>query len=98
MSIDRVNISNLGIDQAQLTQANELVRSASKDRQVSTSSDSVALSPKTKELDQLATAIDHSRLERYNVVLEALKSGTYDIPTVDIAQKLIKANKKIIKR
>jgi len=54
MSIDRVNISNQGIDRAQATQPNDLVRNAGKDRQVPAGSDSVALSSKAKELDQLA--------------------------------------------
>ncbi|PYS67682.1 MAG: hypothetical protein DMF73_18705 [Acidobacteria bacterium] len=56
MSIDRVNISNQGIDRAQGAQPNELVRNAGKDRQVSTSSDSIALSSKAKDLDRLAKA------------------------------------------
>ena len=94
MSIDRVSISNPGIDRAQSTQPNELVRGASKDRQVSTASDSVALSSKAKELDQLATAIDQSRAERFNAVRAALDSGTYEISAGEIARKLIDANKK----
>ena len=95
MSIDRVNISNQGIDRAQLTQPNELVRSLGKDRQVSMGSDSVALSSKAKELDHLTNVIDQSRIERYEAVREALKSGTYEILAADIAEKLIQANKKL---
>jgi flagellar biosynthesis anti-sigma factor FlgM len=95
MSIDRVNISNQGIDRAQTTQPNELVRNAgSKARQVSTGSDSVALSSKAKELDQLASTVDQSRAERFNKVREALESGTYQVSAEDIAKKLIDANKK----
>ena len=95
MSIDRVNISNQGIDRAQTTQPNELVRNAgSKDRQVSTGSDSVSLSSKAKELDQLASTVDQSRAERFNKVREALESGTYQVSAEDIAKKLIDANKK----
>ena len=70
MSIDRVNISNQGIDRAQGTQPNELVRNSGKDRQVPSGSDSVALSSKAKELDRLANAIDQSRLD---VELRALR-------------------------
>ncbi len=94
MSIDRVNISNQGIDRAQSTQPSELTRSSGKDQQVQTGSDSVALSSKAKELDQLANAVDQSRAERLNKVREALESGTYQVSAKDIAQKLIDANKK----
>jgi len=94
MSIDRVNISNQGIDRAQGTQPNELVRNAGKDRQVSTSSDSIALSSKAKDLDRLASTIDQSRTERFNKVREALEAGTYNVSARDLAQKLIDVNKK----
>ena len=56
MSIDRVNIGNQGIDRSQATQANELVRNAGKDRQASTSSDSIDLSSRAKEMDQIGRA------------------------------------------
>ena len=96
MSIDRVNISNQGIDRAQGTQPNELERNAGKDkdRNVPAGSDSVALSSKAKELDRLANAVDQSRAERFNKVREALESGTYRVSARDLAQKLIDANKK----
>jgi flagellar biosynthesis anti-sigma factor FlgM len=94
MSIDRVNISNQGIDRAQATQPNELVRNSGKNRQVSSSSDSVALSSKAKEMDRLASTIDQSRTERFNKVREALEAGTYKVSARDLAQKLIDANKK----
>jgi flagellar biosynthesis anti-sigma factor FlgM len=94
MSIDRVNISNQGIDRAQATQPNELVRNAGKDRQAPASSDSVALSSKAKELDQLANSIDQSRTEQFNKVQQALQAGTYQVSARDLAQKLIDANSK----
>jgi flagellar biosynthesis anti-sigma factor FlgM len=94
MSIDRINISNQGVDRAQASQPNELARNAGKDRQVSAGSDSVALSSKAKELEELASTIDDSRTERFNKVREALESGTYQVSAKDIAQKLIDANKK----
>jgi flagellar biosynthesis anti-sigma factor FlgM len=94
MSIDRINISNQGIDRAQSTQPNELTRSTGKDRSAPTGSDSLALSSKAKELDQLASSVDQSRAERFNKVREALQSGTYQVSANDIAQKLIDANKK----
>jgi len=94
MSIDRVNISNAGIDRAQGTQPNDPTRNSGKDRNVPAGSDSVALSSKAKKLDRLANAIDHSRAERLNEVREALESGTYRVSAEDLAQKLIDANKK----
>ena len=95
MSIDRVNISNQGIDRAQGTQPTELVRNTGKDQKVSTSTDSIALSPKAKDLDRLANTIDQSRTERFNKVREALEAGTYQVTARDLAQKLIDANKKV---
>ena len=94
MSIDRVNISNAGIDRAQGTQPNDSTRNSGKDRNVPAGSDSVALSSKAKELDRLANAIDQSRAERFNEVREALESGTYRVSAKDLAQKLIDANEK----
>ncbi|PYS29180.1 MAG: flagellar biosynthesis anti-sigma factor FlgM [Acidobacteria bacterium] len=92
--IDRVNISNQGIDRPQATQGNELVRNPGKDRQVSSGSDSVALSSKAKEMDQLSGTIEESRTERFNKVQRALESGTYHVSARDIARKLIDANQK----
>jgi flagellar biosynthesis anti-sigma factor FlgM len=94
MSIDRINISNQGVDRAQATQANEVARSAGKDQQVSTGSDAIALSSKAKELDQLASTIDQSRNEHLDKVRAALESGTYQVSARAIAEALIDANKK----
>ncbi|HYR42270.1 MAG TPA: flagellar biosynthesis anti-sigma factor FlgM [Terriglobia bacterium] len=94
MSIDRINISNQGIDRAQATQPNDLVRNAGKDRQVPAGSDSLALSSKAKELDQLAGSLDQSRTEHFNKVKQALESGTYHVSAKDLAQKLIDTNRK----
>ena len=92
--IDRVNISNQGIDRSQATQGNELTRNAGKDRQVSSGTDSVALSSKAKKIDQLSATIEESRTERFNKVQQALESGTYRVSARDLAQKLIDANQK----
>ena len=94
MSIDRINISNQGIDRTQATQGTELARTTGKGKQASTGSDSVAFSSKAKELDQLANTVEQSRAERFNKVRSALESGTYQISAKDVAQKLIDANKK----
>jgi flagellar biosynthesis anti-sigma factor FlgM len=94
MSIDRVNISNNGLDRSQATQPNELTRSAGKDRQVPAGSDSVELSSKASELNRLANTIEHSRTERFNQVRAALAAGTYQVSADDLAQKLIDFNRK----
>jgi flagellar biosynthesis anti-sigma factor FlgM len=93
--IDRVNISNQGVDRSQSTPGSELVRNA-KDRQVSSGSgsDSVALSSKAKQMEQLSATVEESRTERFNKVQQALASGTYHVSARDIAHKLIDANKK----
>jgi len=95
MSIDRVNISNQGIDRSSATQQKELVRNSGKDRQVSAAgSDSVALSSKAAELNKLANTIDQSRTDRLNQVRAQLESGTYKVSSKDLARKLIDANTK----
>ena len=94
MSIDRVSISNVGVDRVQGTQPKDPTRESGKDRNVTAGSDSVELSSKAKELDRLASAIDESRAERFNKVREALESGAYQVSARDIAQKLIDANEK----
>ena len=95
MSIDRVNISNQGIDRSQATQPNELVRKAGKDtKQVSPGTDSVAVSSKAAELNKLANTVEQSRNERLDKVRAQLESGTYQVSAKDLAKKLIDANQK----
>ena len=94
MSIDRVNISSQGIDRAQATQNTELVRNAQKHRQVSSGSDSLALSSQAKEMDRLASSVEDARAEHLNQVRQALESGTYRVSARDLAEKLIDANRK----
>jgi flagellar biosynthesis anti-sigma factor FlgM len=94
MDVDRISISNQGIDRAQSTQPSELTPSSDKDPHAPTGSDSVALSSKAKELDQLANAVVQPRAERLEKVREELESGSYQVSATDIAQKLIDGNKK----
>ena len=94
MSIDRVNISNQGIDRSQTAQSNELARNPGKDRLVPSGSDSVALSTRANELNRLTNTIEQSRAERLNEVREQLEAGTYQVSATDIAQKLIDSNLK----
>ncbi len=94
MSIDRVSISNQGVERSQSSIAPELVQNTEKDRQTSGGSDSLALSSKAQELNQLANTIEQSRAERFNAVRDALSAGTYQVSGEDIARKLIEANQK----
>ena len=92
--IDRVNISNQGIDRSQGTQGTEQVRNAEKSRAGSKGSDSIALSSKAKEMDRLSSSVEQSRAERFDKVREALESGAYKVSARDLARKLIDANRK----
>jgi negative regulator of flagellin synthesis FlgM len=95
MSIDRVNISNQGIDRSQAAQQAELTRTASKNQKVSGGgSDSVELSSKAGEMNRLANTVDQSRTDRLNQVRSELEAGTYKVSAKDVAQKLIDANTK----
>jgi flagellar biosynthesis anti-sigma factor FlgM len=95
MSIDRVNISNQGIDRSQQLQGTEQVRNTSKDKKVSSSaSDAVTLSSKAKDIEKLTSSLEDSRTEHLKEVQAALESGTYKVSAKDIARKLIDANTK----
>ena len=94
MSIDRVNISNQGIDRSQATQQAEQTRNAGKDRKVQARTDSVALSSKAAEMNKLAKTVEDSRSERLDKVRAQLEAGTYKVSAKDLAKKLIDANKK----
>jgi flagellar biosynthesis anti-sigma factor FlgM len=94
MSIDRVNISNQGIDRSQGTKPNEPTYSAGKDRQVPAGTDSVALSSKANELNRVANSIEESRAARFNKVRAQLEAGSYQVSTRDLVQALIDSNMK----
>ena len=95
MSIDRVNISNQGIDRSQAAQQAESTRTSGKDRKGSAGSDSVAVSSKATEINKLASQIDQSRTERFNKVRAELEAGNYNkVSANNLAKKLIDANSK----
>jgi flagellar biosynthesis anti-sigma factor FlgM len=94
MSIDRVNISNQGIDRSQTAQPTESTQNAGIDRKVPAGSDSVALSSKANELNRLANTIEQSRADRLDQVRAELEAGSYQVSTSDLAQKLIDSNRK----
>ena len=92
--IDRVNISNQGIDRSQQTQGNEQVRNTSKDGKTSSASDAVSLSSKAKDIERLTSSLEDSRAGHLKKVQAALESGTYKVSAKDIAKKLIDAHRK----
>ena len=94
MSIDRVNISNQGIDRSQATQQTEQTRNAGKDRKVQAGTDSVALSSKAAEMNRLSKTVEDSRNERLDKVRAQLEAGSYKVSARELAKKLIDANQK----
>ena len=92
MNIDRVNISNAGIDRAQSSQPAESARNAEKDQAVSAESDSIALSLQANELNRLSKIVDESHAQRLERVRAQLQAGVYETPTEDLAQWLIDFN------
>ena len=94
MSIDRVNISNAGIDRSQSSQPAESARSTDKDRGVSGGSDSIALSLQASELNRLSKTADESHGQRLERVRAQLQAGVYETPIEDLAQRLIDFNLK----
>jgi len=95
MSIDRVNISNRGIDASQGLQGADSTRNTAKGRSVgSAAADGVEISSKAKDIERLSNAIEEARTERFNRIREALEAGTYHVSGSDIARKLIDANTK----
>jgi anti-sigma28 factor (negative regulator of flagellin synthesis) len=94
MSIDRINISNAGVERSQGTQANELPRTNARDRQTAPGSDSVAFSSRANELNRLAISIEQSRAEHLMRVRADIEAETYHVSAEQIAQALLDANMK----
>jgi anti-sigma28 factor (negative regulator of flagellin synthesis) len=92
MSIDRVNISNAGIDRSQSSQPAESARSAEKDRAAFGGSDSIALSVHASDLNRLSKSVEESHAQRLERVRAQLQAGDYQTATADIAQRLIDFN------
>ena len=94
MSIDRVNISNAGIDRSQYVQGKDPVQAIHKEQASSSArQDSIELSSTAREMDRITDLVDQGRQERLNQVREMLESGTYHVTGEDIARKLIEANR-----
>jgi flagellar biosynthesis anti-sigma factor FlgM len=94
MSIDRVNISNQGVDRSQAAQQAESTRTSGKGQKGSGGSDSVAVSSKATEINRLSSQIDQSRTERFNKVQAELEAGNYKVSANNLAKKLIATNSK----
>lgn len=92
MSIDRVNISNRGIDAAQGLQGIDAVRNAAKARSASTTTDSMDISSRAKDVERLSNRLEQSRTERLDQIRQALEAGTYHVSGEQIARKLIDSN------
>jgi anti-sigma28 factor (negative regulator of flagellin synthesis) len=92
MNIDRVNISNAGIDRAQSSQPAESARNAEKDQALSAGSDSIELSLQASELNRLSKIVDESHAQRLERVRAQLQAGVYKTPTAELAQRLIDFN------
>ncbi len=101
MSIDRISVTNHGIDNhPSLDKAQEARGKDGAVRPDGTSTptrdDSVALSSKAREIGRLSQLAGQTgdRAARINQVREAIQNGTYRVSGEDIANKIIGAHKK----
>ena len=91
-SINRINIFNVALDKADSTQGREV--SSSEQESATSRKDSIALSGTAKEIDRLASLFRQARDERIGQIRQMLKSGTYSIPSENIARKLIESHRR----
>jgi anti-sigma28 factor (negative regulator of flagellin synthesis) len=95
-SIDRVNISNSSLDPSYAVQKQDQVRVGQNSQaslsSASTKNDSVALSSTAMDVDRFAGIVGQSRQDRLDQVGQMLGSGTYNVSSTDVAQKLIASN------
>jgi flagellar biosynthesis anti-sigma factor FlgM len=94
MSIDRVSISNQGIDRSQQSQGIDPMHNSGQDRKTPSATDAVNLSSKAKDIERFSSSLEESRAERLEKVRQALDSGTYKVSAKEIARKLIDAHQK----
>jgi len=91
-SINRINIFNVGLDKADSTHGRDV---SSSEQEPSTSrKDSIALSGTAKEIDRLATLFRQARDERIGQIRQMMASGTYSIPSENVARKLIESHRR----
>lgn len=91
-SIDRVNISNPGLDPSYAVQGKDQVRVSQNGQSSSGKDDSVALSSTAKEIGRLSGMVGQSREERIAQVRSMIEGGTYRVSGEDIAKKMIESN------
>jgi anti-sigma28 factor (negative regulator of flagellin synthesis) len=95
-NIDRVNISNSSLDASYALQKQDQIRAGQNSQAssvpASTANDSVALSSTATDVDRFAGIVGQSRQDHIDQVSQMMSSGTYNVSSTDIAQKLIASN------
>ena len=101
MGIDKINVSNHGIDNQRSVDRTREARSdtgtaKNKRAVVAPGQDSVALSSTAKEIDRVAKLASggSDRTSRIEQIREAIDNGTFRVSGEDIAKKMIEAHKK----
>ena len=102
MSIDRIHVSNQGIenhrsvDRGQEARDKEKAGNNSERSSTPSKGDSVELSSKAREMGRISKLASEvtDRTDRINQVREAIQNGTYRVSGEDIANKIIEAHKK----
>ncbi len=101
MSIDRIHVSNQGIENHRSVDRGQEAREKEKTGNAERSSiaskgDSVKLSSEAREIGRLSKLASDAtdRSDRINQVREAIQNGTYRVSGEDIANKMIEAHKK----
>jgi flagellar biosynthesis anti-sigma factor FlgM len=92
MSIDRISIGNGAIERTLGTPGTDEGRNADKSKS-NVGDDAITLSSTAKDVERISAKLDQSRADRLNQVGQAIDGGTYRVPGVAIAQKLIEFNK-----
>ena len=92
--VDRVKISNPGLDPSYGIQGQEQARAGQSGQTSTAKDDSVALSATAKEIDRFSGLVAQSREERIEQVQQMVADGTYRVSSEDLAQKLIQSNRK----
>jgi anti-sigma28 factor (negative regulator of flagellin synthesis) len=90
-NINRINISNLGVDRAGSVQRRDDVKPADAG-QSPVQRDSIELSGKVKTMDRLAGLVQQSRSDRLDEIRQKLEANTYSVSSADIARKLIECS------
>ena len=90
--VDRVKINNPSLDPSYGIQGQDQVRAGQSGQTSTAKDDSVALSGTVKEIDRLSGLVAQSREERIEQVRQMIADGTYQVPSKDVAGKLIQSH------